>query len=184
MRIILFGAPGTGKGTQAQKLVAEFGIPQISTGDLLRAAVAAGTSLGQKAKAAMDAGELVADDVVIGMIRERLAEADAQAGFILDGFPRSLTQAQALDDMLAELQHPIENVVHLQVDDEEIVERLLARGRADDNEDVIRNRLQVFTQQTEPLIEYYQAQGKFTAVKGTGEIDEIYARIKQALGKA
>lgn len=181
MRIILFGAPGTGKGTQAQKLVAEFGVPQISTGDLLRAAVAAGTPLGQKAKAAMDAGELVADGVVIGMIRERLDEADAQAGFILDGFPRSLTQAHALDDMLKELQRPVESVVHLQVDDEEIVERLLARGRADDNEEVIRNRLQVFANQTAPLIDYYQEQGKFTAVKGTGALDVIYARIKQAL---
>ena len=183
MRIVLFGAPGTGKGTQAQKLVEEFGVPQVSTGDLLRAAVADNTDLGKLAKAAMNAGELVADEVVIGMIRERLDEPDAQKGFILDGFPRSLTQALALDEMLEKLDRPVENVVHLQVDDEEIVQRLLERGRADDNEEVIRNRLQVFSNQTKPLIEYYSAQGKFTAVKGVGEIDEIYARIKKALGQ-
>lgn len=181
LRIVLFGAPGTGKGTQAQKLVAEFGVPQVSTGDLLRAAVAQGTPLGKQAKSAMDAGELVADDVVIGMIQERLDETDAQKGFILDGFPRSLTQAQALDEMLEQLGRPVEHVVHLEVDDEEIVQRLLARGRADDNEEIIRNRLQVFTNQTSPLIEYYSAQNKFTAVKGMGEIEDIYARIKQAL---
>ncbi len=181
MRIVLFGAPGTGKGTQAQKLVAEFGVPQVSTGDLLRAAVAEDTPLGKQAKAAMDAGELVADEVVIGMIRERLDEPDAQKGFILDGFPRSLTQALALDEMLDHLGRPVENVIHLQVDDEEIVQRLLERSRADDNEEVIRNRLQVFANQTSPLIKYYAAQGKFTAVQGVGEIDEIYARIKQVL---
>lgn len=181
MRIVLFGAPGTGKGTQSEKLVAEYGVPQISTGDLLRQAVADGTELGRKAKAAMDAGELVSDDVVIGMIRERLNQPDTHNGFILDGFPRSLTQAEALDELLEEMDRPIQAVIHLEVDNEEIVQRLLDRGRADDNEDTIRNRLQVFQNQTQPLIEYYREQGKFTAVDGMGGIEEIYARIKAAL---
>lgn len=181
MRIVLFGAPGTGKGTQSEKLVAEYGVPQISTGDLLRRAVADGTELGQKAKAAMDAGELVSDEVVIGMIRERLNRPDTENGFILDGFPRSLAQAEALDELLDGMGRPIEAVIHLEVDNEEIVQRLLDRGRADDNEDVIRNRLQVFQNQTQPLIEYYRAQGKFTAVDGMGGIDDIYERIKAAL---
>lgn len=181
MRIVLFGAPGTGKGTQSEKLVAEYGVPQISTGDLLRRAVADGTELGQKAKAAMDAGELVSDEVVIGMIRERLNRPDTENGFILDGFPRSLAQAEALDELLDGMGRPIDAVIHLEVDNEEIVQRLLDRGRADDNEDVIRNRLQVFQNQTQPLIDYYRAQGKFTAVDGMGGIDDIYERIKAAL---
>lgn len=181
LRIVLFGAPGSGKGTQAERLVQAHGIPQISTGDLLRAAVAAGTELGRQAKAAMDAGELVADEVVIGMIRKRLAEADAVAGFILDGFPRSLPQAEALDDLLESLGRPLQRVIHLEVDNEEIVERLLARGRADDREDTIRNRLQVFDRQTQPLIEYYRNQGKFTRVVGSGALDDIHARIESEL---
>lgn len=181
MRIVLFGAPGSGKGTQAEKIVAEYGIPQVSTGDLLRAAVAAGSELGQRAKAAMDAGELVSDDVVIGMIRERLDQPDAENGFILDGFPRSMAQAEALDELLARLGRPLQKVIHLEVDNEEIVQRLLARGRADDNEDTIRNRLKVFDNQTQPLIHYYRDQGKFAAVAGKGDIDDIYARIKREL---
>ncbi len=181
MRIVLFGAPGSGKGTQAQKLVEDFGVPQISTGDLLRAAVANGTELGKKAKAAMDAGELVADEVVIGMIRDRLNEPDTANGFILDGFPRSLAQAEALDSMLENLGRPLQGVIHLEVDNEEIVQRLLERGRADDNEDTIRNRLDVFDNQTQPLIEYYQNQDKFEAVDGMGDLDAIQARIRAAL---
>lgn len=181
MRIVLFGAPGSGKGTQAEKLVEDFGVPQISTGDLLRAAVADGTELGRKAKSAMDAGELVADEVVIGMIRDRLDEPDTANGFILDGFPRSLAQAEALDTMLEKLGRPVQRVIHLEVDNEEIVQRLLERGRADDNEDTIRNRLDVFDNQTQPLIEYYHNQGKFEAVDGMGDMDAIQARIRAAL---
>lgn len=181
MRIVLFGAPGSGKGTQAEKLVEDFGVPQISTGDLLRAAVADGTELGRKAKAAMDAGELVADEVVIGMIRDRLDEPDTANGFILDGFPRSLAQAEALDALLEKLGRPVQRVIHLEVDNEEIVQRLLERGRADDKEDTIRNRLDVFDNQTQPLIEYYRNQGKFEAVDGMGDMDAIQARIRAAL---
>lgn len=181
MRIVLFGAPGSGKGTQAEKLVHAHGVPQIATGDLLRAAVTAGNELGQKAKVAMDAGELVADDVVIGMIRDRLNASDTENGFILDGFPRSQAQAEALDELLSALGRPLQRVIHLDVDNEEIVQRLLARGRADDNEDTIRNRLDVFNRQTQPLIDYYRAQGKFVAVAGSGELDEINARIEAEL---
>lgn len=181
MRIVLLGAPGSGKGTQGQKLMAHYGIPQISTGDLLRAAVAEGTPLGVKAKAAMDAGELVADDVVIGMIHERLAEPDAQDGFILDGFPRTLAQAEALDGLLAEMKLPLDRVIHLDVDQEEIIKRLMSRGRADDNEDTIRNRMSVFAAQTKPLLDYYAAQGKLSTVMGVGELDEIFERIRAAL---
>lgn len=181
MRIVLFGAPGSGKGTQAEKLVTAHGIPQISTGDLLREAVAAGNELGKKAKAAMDAGELVSDDVVVGMIRERLEESDTGNGFILDGFPRSPAQAEALDELLESLGRPLQKVIHLEVDNEEIVQRLLARGRSDDNEETIRNRLDVFNSQTQPLIEYYRSQGKFAAVAGSGDLEQINARIEAEL---
>lgn len=181
MRIVLFGAPGSGKGTQAHRLLEESGAPQIATGDLLRGAVAAGTELGKKAKAAMDAGDLVADELVVGMIRERLKEPDAEYGFILDGFPRSLAQAEALDQMLDDMGRPLQKVIHLKVDDDEIVNRLLARGRADDTEATIRHRLEVFHKQTEPLLDYYDEQGKLATVEGVGEIDDIHRRINAAL---
>ncbi len=182
MRIVLLGAPGTGKGTQGEKLAAHFGIPTISTGDLLRAAVAASSELGLRAKAAMDAGELVADEIVIGMIRERLADADTNAGFILDGFPRSTVQAEALDQLLGELGRPLQRVVHLEVDDGEIMDRLLARKRADDDEETIRNRLNVYQAQTRPVVDYYAQTGLLATVEGVGGIDEIYDRILTALG--
>ncbi|MBH03194.1 MAG: adenylate kinase [Xanthomonadales bacterium] len=181
MKIVLLGAPGSGKGTQSAKLVERYGVPQVSTGDLLRNAVAEQTELGKKAKAAMDAGELVSDDIVVGMMRERLTQADTENGFILDGFPRSAAQAEALDELLAELDRPLQAVVHLQVDNEEIVGRLMARGRSDDNEDTIRNRLSVFAEQTAPLAEYYRKQGLLKEVYGMGEVDEIFARIEAAL---
>lgn len=181
LKIVLLGAPGSGKGTQSEKLVAEFGVPQISTGDLLRGAVANQTDLGQKAKAAMDAGELVSDDIVVGMMRDRLTQDDTANGFILDGFPRSLDQAKALDDLLAELDRPLQGVVHIKVDNEEIVQRLMSRGRSDDNEDTIRNRLNVYQEQTQPLVAFYEDKGLLTAVAGVGDIDEIYSRIKAAL---
>lgn len=184
LKIVLLGAPGSGKGTQSAKLVAEYGVPQISTGDLLRSAVANDTALGQKAKSAMDAGALVSDDIVVGMIRERLDEPDTENGFILDGFPRSLSQAEALDEMLARLDRPLQRVVHLQVDNEEIVQRLMSRGRADDNEDTIRNRLNVFQEQTQPLVAYYHDKKLLAPVAGVGDVDEIFGRIKQAIADA
>lgn len=181
LRIVLLGAPGTGKGTQSEKLVEAYGVPQISTGDLLRTAVAEQTELGLQAKAAMDAGELVSDDIVVGMIKERLNEADTEQGFILDGFPRSRTQAEVLDQFLIQLDRPLQRVVHLQVDDEEIVNRLMARGRADDTEETIRNRLHVFQRQTQPLVEHYRRQGLLATVAGVGGIDEIFERIMSVL---
>jgi adenylate kinase len=181
MRIVLLGAPGSGKGTQGIKLMDHHGIPQVSTGDLLRAAVAAGSELGRKAKAAMDAGELVADEVVIGMIRERLAESDAGHGFILDGFPRTRPQAEELDRLLEDIGKPLDRVVHLDVDQEEIVKRLLERGRADDNEATIRNRMSVYAAQTKPLLDFYAEQGKLVTVKGVGDINDIFSRINAVL---
>lgn len=184
LKIVLLGAPGSGKGTQSEKLVAEYGVPQVSTGDLLRNAVAQKTELGLEAKKAMDAGELVSDDIVVGMIRDRLQQPDAENGFILDGFPRSQAQAVVLDELLAELGRPLQRVVHLQVDQEEIVQRLMARGRADDNEEIIRNRMEVFLAQTQPLVRYYEEQGLLAEVEGVGGLDDIFARIKAALDDA
>lgn len=186
MRIILLGAPGSGKGTQGEKLVAHFGIPKLSTGDALRAAVKAGTELGKMAKATMDAGKLVADEVVIGIVEERLQQPDAQHGFIVDGFPRNIAQAKILDDILEKIgQPPMSRAVHLAVDDEEIVGRLLERakkdGRADDKEEVIRHRIEVYNAETKPLLNFYRHQHKLVEVEGVGGIDEIFARIIDAL---
>lgn len=182
MRIVLLGAPGSGKGTQGEKLVAHLGIPKISTGDALRAAVAAGTELGKKAKATMDAGQLVANEIVIGIVEERLAQPDAQKGFILDGFPRNTAQAEVLEGILKRLgKDGITKAVHLHVDDEEIVTRLLLRaekeGRADDKEDVIRHRIGVYNAETRPLLDYYGKQGKLVTVEGVGSLEDIFSRI-------
>jgi adenylate kinase len=177
----MLGAPGSGKGTQGDKLVALYGIPRISTGDLLRAEVAAGSTLGLKAKAAMDAGELVSDDIVIGMVETRLAQPDVHKGFILDGFPRSLTQAMTLDAMLDRINHPITHVIHLKVEDAHIVERLMSRGRADDQEDVIRHRLSVYHNQTYPLLDYYHAQHKLATVPGVGSLEAIFTAITDVI---
>jgi adenylate kinase len=186
MRIVLLGAPGSGKGTQGEKLAAHFGIPKVSTGDALRAAVAAGTELGKRAKATMDAGQLVANEIVIGIVEERLGQPDASKGFILDGFPRNTAQAEVLDALLARLGQPtIDKAVHLAVTDEEIIKRLLDRaqkeGRADDKEDVIRHRIKVYNDETHPLLEYYEAQGKLVTVPGVGGLDEIFARVIDVL---
>lgn len=212
MRLVFMGAPGSGKGTQARRLMEAYASPQISTGDLLRAAVAAGTALGKKAKAAMDAGKLVADDIVVGMIKERLAQKDTKFGFILDGFPRSLGQAGALDKMLGEVNQPLNKAILLDVNTDNLVKRLTGRRtckvcghlynvyfspskkqgvcdidggellqRADDNEATIKQRLQVYQDQTAPLIDYYKQQGKFTAVDGEGSMDEIFRRIEKVL---
>ena len=181
MRIVLLGAPGSGKGTQGERLMQRLGIPQISTGDLLRAAVSQGTELGKRAKADMDAGHLVADEIVIEMIHERLDRPDTEGGFILDGFPRTQPQAASLDVLLDKMQQPLDKVINLDVPDEEIVQRLLARGRADDNEATIRKRLQVYGEQTRPLLDYYRAKGKLVVVPGLGKVDEIFERITKAL---
>ena len=186
MRIVLLGAPGSGKGTQGEQLVAKFGIPKGSTGDALRAAVAAGTPLGKKAKSVMDAGQLVANEIVIGIVEQRLQQSDAQKGSILDGFPRNTAQAEVLDSMLAKLMAPaLEHAVHLHVDDEEIVARLLSRaekeGRADDKEEVIRKRIEVYNAETKPLLDYYSAQNKLVTVEGKGTLEEIFSRIVRAI---
>ena len=183
MRIGLLGAPGSGKGTQTDAIIARYGVSTVATGDLLRAEVAAGTALGQQAKPYMDAGELVPFDIVLGMIENGLRSLAATnpRGFMMDGFPRDLAQAEALDRILAKLNQPLDLVLFFDVDYEEIVKRLLGRGRADDNEDTIRNRLRVYEEKTAPLIDYYTNKGLLRTIKGTGSIDEIGARIRAAL---
>ncbi len=185
MRLVLLGAPGSGKGTQAARLKKELGVPHISTGDLLRAAVKAGTPLGRKAKAVMDAGQLVSDDIMLGMIEERLAEEDARGGFILDGYPRNLAQVKALDALLERLGKPIDAVVKLDVSNEEIVDRCEIRfkeqGRADDNPDTVRKRLAIYAEQTAPVAEWYREHGMLRAVDGVGELDDVFARILAVL---
>lgn len=181
MRIILLGAPGSGKGTQAELIVGKYGIPHISTGDLLRAEVAEGTPLGKKAKAIMESGGLVSDDIMLGMIEDRLSRADVANGFLLDGFPRTLPQAEALDQLLGRLGQPLDVVVFFDVDYGEIMQRLLARRRADDTEDTIRKRLEVYEAQTAPLIDYYKAKGNLRSIQGVGEIEAISQRIVKLL---
>lgn len=186
MRMILLGAPGSGKGTQGEKLAEDLGIPRISTGDALRAAVKSSTELGRKAKAAMDAGDLVADELVVGIVEERLGQPDASEGFILDGFPRNTMQARILDQMLKSKGQPeIDVALHLAVPDEEIIRRLLARagdqGRSDDREEVIRCRIRVYNAETLPLLDYYSSQHKLVSVPGVGELDDIFRFIKLSL---
>lgn len=187
MRLVLLGAPGSGKGTQATRLKGELGVPHISTGDLLRAAVAAGTPLGQKAKAVMDAGQLVSDDIVLGMLEERLAQPDAKAGFILDGYPRNLAQAAELDKLLARLGQPLDHVIKLEVPSELIVGRLAGRaaaeGRKDDDPETVRKRLAVYAEQTAPVAEFYAECGVLATVDGVGELDDVGARLLGALGQ-
>jgi adenylate kinase len=184
-RLLLLGAPGAGKGTQAERLERTLGIPHISTGDMLRAAVAAGTEVGKRAQAAMDRGELVSDEIVIGVAEERLSQDDARGGFVLDGFPRTDAQARALDAMLERMGVPLERCVALDVDTDELVRRLLKRaeieGRSDDNEETIRNRMRVYRDQTAPLVAYYQERGLLREVEAEGSIDEIEKRIEEAL---
>jgi adenylate kinase len=184
-RLLLLGPPGAGKGTQAARLVERLGIPQISTGDMLRAAVAAGTPLGLQAKAIMDRGELVSDEIVIGLVEERLSQPDAKTGFILDGFPRTAAQAKALDALLSRMGIRLERCVALEVDEDALVARLLRRaeieGRSDDNEQTIRRRMQEYRAKTAPLIDYYREHGALVVLDGLGAVDEVARRIDEAI---
>ncbi len=185
MRIVLLGAPGSGKGTQATILAERYNIPHISTGDLLRAAVKAQTPLGLQAKSVMDAGELVSDDLVLGMLRERLQHDDASSGFILDGFPRNLAQAEALEQLLSDMEQPVDEAVQIEIDPEIIVSRLAKRaeqeGRSDDSEETVRNRIRVYEEQTAPVVGYFGDQEKLSQVFGVGTVEEVNARIVAAL---
>lgn len=180
-RLIFMGPPGAGKGTQADIIKDKFHIPQISTGEILRNAVKNGTSQGKEAKKFMDAGDLVPDAVVIGIIKERLVEKDCSQGFILDGFPRTVEQAKALSEILKELKMELDSVVNLDVPDEELVKRLLGRaikeGRADDNEETIKNRLHTYNTKTLPLIDFYRGTGILRQINGLGSMEEITASI-------
>jgi adenylate kinase len=185
MRLVLLGAPGSGKGTQATTLKTALGVPHVSTGDLLRAAVKAGTPLGIKAKAVMEAGQLVSDEIVLGMLEERLAEADAKAGFILDGYPRNVAQCAALESLLARIGQPLDVAVKLEVPNELIVQRIAGRaaaeGRKDDSPETVRERLRIYAEQTEPVAGYFAEQGKLVTIDGVGELDEVFKRITAAL---
>lgn len=212
MRIVFLGAPGSGKGTQAKKLMADKNIPQVSTGDMLREAVASGTRFGLKAKTIMDSGDLVPDEVVLGIISERLGQPDAENGFILDGFPRTTQQALDLEELLDQLGTPLDTAILMDVDFDILMKRLTGRRtcsltgkllnihfssqdeldecsnsggeliqRKDDNEETIANRLEVYRENTEPLIEFYKKRNKLTAIGAEGAIDDVYGRLLDAL---
>jgi adenylate kinase len=180
MRVLLLGPPGAGKGTQADRIADRFQLVHLATGDLLRANVADGTPLGEVAQAYLDSGELVPDEVVVAMMLERLTQPDCKRGFLLDGFPRSVAQARALDEHLAGLGAPLDAAINLEVAEEELLHRLARRGRADDNAQTIRNRLQVFVASTRPLLDYYDERGVLFSVAAVGTIDEVSERILHA----
>ena len=191
MRLILVGPPGAGKGTQAARLVEKYGIPQLSTGDMLRAAVAAETPVGLQAKAVMDAGGLVSDEIVVGIIRDRIAEDDAKKGFILDGFPRTLAQAEALDDMLSENSLKLNAVIELRVDQTKLVDRIINRAeeakaagqpvRKDDDPEVFKDRLEAYNRDTAVVVPYYEKTGLLSVIDGMQAIDEVTASIESVL---
>lgn len=185
MRLVLLGAPGSGKGTQAARLKAYLHVPHISTGDLLRAEVAAGTPLGLQAKEVMARGDLVSDDILLGMLKARFSREDTRDGFILDGYPRNLAQADALNRLLQSLGQRFDAAVQLKVDNEQIIERLAGRakaeGRADDSPESVRHRLHVYDQQTAPVVEFYRQRGELTEVDGMGALEDVFARIVAAI---
>lgn len=185
MRIVLLGAPGSGKGTQAALLVKELGLTHISSGELLRSAAKAGTELGLKAKSIIDRGELVSDEIMLGLIKERLSQPDVQDGFILDGYPRNIVQAGALDELLDSLGQPVEEALQIDVDVEQAVQRIARRaakeGRSDDTEEVARNRMKIYSVQTAPVVDYYAKKGVLTRVLGDGTAQEVAQRIKGVL---
>lgn len=194
MRLIFLGPPGAGKGTQAARIVAKHGIPQLSTGDMLRAAVAAGTPIGQKAKAVMDAGGLVSDEIVIGIVADRIEEPDAKKGFILDGFPRTLAQAEALDRMLDGKGLKLDAVLELKVDHSKLVDRIVRRAeearaagqpvRKDDDPEVFKTRLDAYNRDTAIVAPYYEKRGQLTPIDGMQAIDDVSAAIESALSEA
>ena len=181
MRLVLLGAPGSGKGTQAVRLKQHLQVPHVSTGDLLRAEVAAGSKLGREAKQVMDCGNLVSDAILLGMLEERFARPDTASGFILDGYPRNLAQAAALDALLARIGQPMDFAVQLDVPTDLLVERIAGRakaeGRADDSPESVRNRLNVYDDQTSPVIDFYRQHGQLTVVDGVGSLDDVFNRI-------
>ncbi|WP_067695752.1 adenylate kinase [Nocardia jejuensis] len=181
MRLVLLGPPGAGKGTQAELLSEKLGVPHISTGNLFRTNIAEQTPLGREAQKYLDAGDLVPSDVTNRMVEARIAEPDAGNGFILDGYPRTVDQAEALEKMLKESGLELDAVLCFVVDEDVVVGRMLARGRGDDNEGVIRNRLRVYREETEPLLQHYD--GHVVSVDGIGEIDDVNARALAALGR-
>jgi adenylate kinases len=191
LNLVLFGPPGSGKGTQAKLLQSEKGWPQLSTGDMLRAAIAAGTELGKKCKAVIDAGELVSDEIVVGIISERYDQPDCANGAIFDGFPRTIPQAEALDRMLKVRDKKIDLVIELKVDDTVLIDRVKARiaqsggaVRADDTPETLQNRLSVYYQNTAPLLAYYKEQGKLVTVDGMAPIEAVTKAIQEVLAKA
>lgn len=179
MHVIILGAPGSGKGTQSAEIIKQFSLQHLSTGDMLRSEIVAGSELGVAAKKIMDLGNLVSDDIILGMVAEQVKATDK--GMLFDGFPRTIAQAEGLDSLLKDLGSEITHVIQLEIDNEEIVGRMLARGREDDNEETIRNRLSVFESQTAPLIEYYREQNKLSTVLGSGSVEEIFSRIEKVL---
>jgi adenylate kinase len=185
LNILLLGPQGAGKGTQGRLISAEYGIPHIATGDILRAAIVAGTEVGRKAEPLLNSGQLVPDEIMIGLIRDRLAQEDTQRGFVLDGFPRTVAQAEALDAMLEKIERPLKVVFEFQVPEEISVERLRRRaeeeGRADDTPEAIRTRLRLYREQTEPLVEHYRARGDLVGLPADRTVDEVFADIQRAL---
>jgi adenylate kinase len=188
LSIVMLGAPGAGKGTQAVRIAETHGIPHISTGEMLRSAIAAGSELGQKVKEIVESGALVPDELIVEVIRERLSQPDAQSGFVLDGFPRTIGQAEALDALLAELGRPLELVLELELAEKTAVERMLGRaaeqGRADDTPAVIKNRFEVYRRQTEPLSNYYRSTGILLLVDSSPGMDEVFTEIERVLDGA
>ena len=187
MIVILFGPPGAGKGTQAENLVKKFGLVQLSTGDMLRAAIKEGTTLGIEAKSVMDRGELVSDTIIIGMIKEKISEKSDSGGFILDGFPRNLEQAKSLDNLIRELGKDLDLVIEISVNDEILIDRIKSRinemkvARSDDNAEVLAKRLKVYHQNTKEIIPYYSNQGKLVRVDGMKSIEEVSSEIEKCL---
>lgn len=181
MRIVFIGPPGAGKGTQAERMIEKYKLAHLSTGDMLRAARDAQTEVGKKAADYMSSGQLVPDDIIVEIIKERLAEPDCREGYLLDGFPRTIAQAEALDEMLVDKKTPLDVVLELKVPDEELFQRLAGRGRADDTPEVIKQRLVAYRDQTSPLLDYYRKAGLLKSIDGLGTIDEIFDRVQAVL---